>query len=147
MEKKMKIIKTLSAAALFCLICPSVQAASPSSEQGVQAGFKTIDAQTLHQWIQSQTPMILVDARGNKYFDGVLIETAQRLPSDASDDLITQLLPNKDQQIVVYCAGEGCPASEILANRLAVAGYTQVYDYHGGIKEWTSLNKPTTTVK
>lgn len=143
----MKIINALSAAALLCLSCPEAQATSAQTEQDVQVAFKAIDAQTLHQLIQSQTPMILVDARGDKYFDGVLIETAQRLPSDASDDLITQLLPNKDQQIVVYCAGEGCPASENLANRLAAAGYTQVYDYHGGIKEWMSLNNPTTTVK
>lgn len=142
----MKIIKTLSAAALFCLVCPSIQASSSSTEQGVQAAFKTIDAQTLHQLIQSQTPMVLVDARGDKYFDGVLIETAQRLPSDATDEIIAQALPNKDQQIVVYCAGEGCPASEILANRLVGAGYTQVYDYHGGMREWMSLNKPTTRV-
>lgn len=143
----MKIIKTLSTVALFCLVYPAIQTSASSTEQGVQVAYKSIDAQTLHQFIQSKTPMILVDARGDKYFDGILIETARRLPSDAPDDLITQLLPNKDQQIVVYCAGEGCPASEILANRLVEAGYTQVYDYHGGIKEWMSLNKPTTTVK
>lgn len=151
----MKIIQTLSAVALLCVACPELQAKSAPTEQGAQVGteqgtqvdIKKINAKALHKLITSKKQMILLDARGDKYFDGVLIETAQRLSSDAPDEKIAEMLPKKDEKIIVYCGGGECPASHDLAKRLVAAGYTQVYDYPGGIKDWTKRKLPTTMVK
>lgn len=132
------------AVAIAATFSPSLKGAVPSSaqEQISENQWGEIDAQALEELLQSNIPMILVDARSDKWFDGNLIQGAIRLPADAPDETIAQILPNKGQLVVVYCAGEGCPASKHLAKRLIELGYNNVVDYHHGIKEWMALNKP-----
>jgi rhodanese-related sulfurtransferase len=42
----------------------------------------------------------------------------------------------RDAEIVVYCAGPGCPQSVLAAEKLATVGYTNVRVYEGGLQEW-----------
>lgn len=114
-----------------------------SASQDSQASAKIINIEELKSLVDSKTPMALIDARGDKWFDGNLIIGAQRLPSDVSLEAIESTLPDKNELIVVYCGGEQCPASKILAKRLVELGYKNVNDYHGGIKEWTANSYPT----
>lgn len=53
------------------------------------------------------------------------------------DSLVKQL-PNKNQDIVVYCS-LGI-RSEVIANKLKKAGYTNVKNLYGGIFEWKNKN-------
>ncbi|OJW51588.1 MAG: hypothetical protein BGO67_05020 [Alphaproteobacteria bacterium 41-28] len=97
----------------------------------------------LEALLDSKAPHALVDARTDKYFDGALIIGAERLPYDSDQTMIEKVLPNKKKLIIVYCGGGECPASKNLAKRLIELGYTNVIDYHGGMQEWESHNKPT----
>ena len=111
-------------------------------EDTIKHPWGEIDTQGLEAMLNAKVPMTLVDARADKWFDGILILGAQRLPSDAHEDVIRKILPNKNQLVVVYCAGEGCDASKNLAKRLVGQGYENVIDYHGGTKEWLASHKP-----
>lgn len=102
----------------------------------------TIDMMGLEALMNSQTPMVLIDARIDKYFDGTLIPGAKRLHIESSQADVEKLLPEKNMLVVVYCAGVGCPASKMLANRLIKEGYKNVIDYHHGIREWKAHKKP-----
>ena len=42
----------------------------------------------------------------------------------------------KDAPIVVYCASDTCMNSHQAAERLAAQGYSNVYVYAGGKKDW-----------
>lgn len=48
----------------------------------------------------------------------------------------------KGRPIVTYCAGFHCDASKEAANRLAVAGYTQVAAFEGGLEDWANAGYP-----
>jgi len=139
----MKTIKALSAAAAICLSCPPAEA-GPAAQQEEHANqpWQTIDFKGLEELLASKTPMKLIDARSDEYFDGKLIPGARHLAAESSEAEIQKVLPDKDSLIVVYCAGVMCPASQTLAGRLVDMGYTNVMDYHGGIKEWMAHNKP-----
>ena len=56
-------------------------------------------------------------------------------------DQATELL-QLDDEIVVYCAGEPCPASRIAYHFLVSNGYSNVRRYAGGITDWQAAGYP-----
>lgn len=53
----------------------------------------------------------------------------------------TELLQS-DDEIVVYCAGEPCPASQIAYHFLVNNGYSNVRRYAGGVADWQTAGYP-----
>jgi len=120
---------------------------SSPQEETSRHQWREIDMQELETLLNSNTSFSLVDARSDKYFDGTLIRGAKRLPAESDQVTIESSLPNKNELIVVYCAGGKCPASKNLAKRLVGLGYTNVADYHGGMQDWIGNGKPTQNTK
>lgn len=59
------------------------------------------------------------------------------------DDFIDQVeahVQDKAQPIVVYCADTECDASPRAAVKLENAGFTNVFDFTGGMEEWEQAN-------
>lgn len=50
---------------------------------------------------------------------------------------------DKQQEIVVYCAHANCPQSRIAWHILHDAGFTNIFAYEGGIREWFQKKFPT----
>ncbi|MFT5284326.1 MAG: rhodanese-related sulfurtransferase [Planctomycetota bacterium] len=51
-------------------------------------------------------------------------------------DRIAALVSDQADTLVLYCLTKSCNASSKAAQRLDQAGYTQVFDFEGGVKEW-----------
>ena len=66
---------------------------------------------------------------------------AVNIPHDHVDELAASLLPDKDARVIVYCANEPCPNSGIAARRLAMLGYTRVFEYAGGKQAWVESGR------
>lgn len=111
-----------------------------NNETGIQSSQSTsyghIDALGLKALLDSKISLDLLDARSDKYFHGEVIPSAKRLPSNSSLEEIKKTIGNKNQLIIVYCAGEGCEASKKLATILIQEGYKNIIDFHGGDREW-----------
>ena len=63
---------------------------------------------------------------------------AKRIPGSlnvTSPELATKILEPEDE-IVVYCSDEGCPASKYAFFLLERAGFKNVRRYAGGIADW-----------
>ncbi|MGH8615893.1 MAG: rhodanese-like domain-containing protein, partial [Gammaproteobacteria bacterium] len=43
---------------------------------------------------------------------------------------------SKDKEIIVYCASTDCHASDSVAEKLTKRGFTRVYDYAAGLRDW-----------
>ncbi len=140
----MNILKSCAVALAVSTLPQGANAASPTpQEEATIHPWGVVDTQGLEALLGSKVPLRLVDARTDKWFDGTLIQGAERLPADASNEVIKKTLPNKQHLVVVYCFGESCPASKNLATRLVELGYSHVIDYHLGIQAWTAQQKPT----
>jgi rhodanese-related sulfurtransferase len=87
--------------------------------------------------------LTLVEALGPVYYEDAHLPGAINIPHVEVDALAPSLLPDKDAQIVVYCADGPCPNSDIAARRLEQLGYTNVRDYHEGKAEWIAAGLPT----
>jgi rhodanese-related sulfurtransferase len=67
---------------------------------------------------------------------------AIHLPPDRVRELAPEVLPDKNEDIVVYCASPTCQASEKAARELIALGYTHVRDYQSGKQDWMDAGLP-----
>jgi rhodanese-related sulfurtransferase len=70
------------------------------------------------------------------------IPGALNIPPGRIKDLASQLLPNKDAEIVTYCANTHWHASEYAARELATMGYTNLTHYPEGKQGWMEAGLP-----
>ena len=83
--------------------------------------------------MQANPDAIILDVRTQQEFDEERIPGAVLLPYDIVGDYATEILPNKDAIILVYCRSGR--RSLIAAKELVAMGYTNVYEF-GGILSW-----------
>lgn len=142
MKKIMQILM-----ATICLIaCSPIYAAasevtaSTQSEEAVKtATYGHIDTRGLKALVDANTPLILLDARGNKWNDGTKIPGARMASYEFSAEELAQIIPNPNNLIVVYCFSSRCPLSRYLTEKLVSLGYRNVLEYPGGLEEWRDV--------
>jgi rhodanese-related sulfurtransferase len=103
----------------------------------------TITLTELRAKLAAGEELTLVEALGPAYYDEAHLPGAINIPHEQVDELAPSLLPDKQAQIVVYCASGPCRNSGIAARRLERLGYTNVRDYHEGKAEWIAAGLPT----
>lgn len=84
--------------------------------------------------------LLIVNVLGKRYYDDARIKGSVSAPLRILADVAAKW--EKDQEIVVYCACKECDASEKAFKLLQQLGFTNVWAYEGGIREWWKLNYP-----
>lgn len=97
---------------------------------------KTVSREQLQQKLASQAPPAVIEALPERYYRQKHLPGALHMPHDQVEQLAGSLLPDKQAQVVVYCASAQCQNSHIAAHRLTALGYTNVSVYAGGKKDW-----------
>lgn len=100
--------------------------------QKTSAGNK-IDYAGLQQLLQGSAPVVLLDVRTAQEFAGGHLPGAVLLPHDEVEQKAADLLPDKEQTIVVYCRSGR--RSSMAAAVLTKLGYSNVYDF-GAVDNW-----------
>ena len=90
----------------------------------------------LNERLTANRALVLVEALPEKYYREGHLPGARHLPHDQVAQLAGKVLPERDAEIVVYCASSTCQNSHIAARHLAQLGYTRVAVFPGGKKEW-----------
>ena len=100
--------------------------------------FKKITREELKKWIDEKKDFILIDVLGQGYYEGRHLPTAKNAPENENDFLekAETLVSDKNKPVVVYCASFTCQLSPRAASKLSDAGYTNVYDFKGGLADW-----------
>jgi len=101
--------------------------------------MQLIDRKTLQQKLKHVT---LVEALPEKYFRDGHLPGAKHLPHDQVKELAPSVLPDKNAEIVVYCASATCQNSHIAAKLLTQLGYADVAVYAGGKQDWQEAGLP-----
>jgi rhodanese-related sulfurtransferase len=103
---------------------------------------KAIDRRALKDKIDRRESFVLLETLSPEHFQHVHLPGARNAPPDRVKELASVLIPNKDTEVVTYCAGPRCTASADAARALASLGYTNVRHYAGGKQEWTAAGLP-----
>ncbi len=100
--------------------------------------FKIIKREELKKWMDEKKEFVLIDVLSQGSYEGRHLPNAKHAAASETDFLekAGNLVPNKETVVVVYCASFTCQLSPRAANMLVEAGYTNVYDFKGGLADW-----------
>lgn len=92
-------------------------------------------AETLFEELQTNQRPVVINALKQEAYMAKRIPGSVNVPTEHAD-WVNQIVPDKEQDIVVYCASADCDASAQLAEALREQGYTHVRDFEEGIEGW-----------
>jgi rhodanese-related sulfurtransferase len=95
-----------------------------------------IDRDDLKQKLDHPKKLILVEALPSENYRRAHLPGAINLPPNQVRSLATELMPRKDFEVIVYCAGPRSHISEKVAQALSEMGYSNVRRYVGGKEDW-----------
>ncbi len=101
--------------------------------------MKTINRSQLQKKRGGIDELTLINTLPADKFDETRIEGSINIPQEKPDfveRVKATVNDNFDSEIVVYCASADCNSSTQAAEKLDEAGFTQVFDYEGGAKDW-----------
>jgi rhodanese-related sulfurtransferase len=103
---------------------------------------KIIDISTLLTRLQRNDPLIIVEVMPPAHFEVVHIAGSINIPPGKVADLAPRVLPDKNRTIVTYCITSSCRSSHQAAEQLERMGYTDVWVYGEGKREWLRAGLP-----
>ena len=92
-----------------------------------------ITAEEARKLMDSEKDRIILDVRSREEYDQGHIPGAILIPDTEIEAKAADLLPDKDQLILVYCRSGR--RSKLAAQSLADLGYTNIREF-GGILDW-----------
>ena len=95
--------------------------------------YMNITAQEAKQIMDSEEGHIILDTRTQAEYDEGHIPGAIVISHDEIEEKAEQLLPDKDQLLLVYCRSGR--RSKLAAEALVKLGYTNIKEF-GGIIDW-----------
>ncbi len=105
---------------------------------------ETIDLARFHDLLENGS--IVLDARPELFYRVGHVPGARSLSRAAFESdyarLRAFLEPHRAQTLVIYCAGDECEDSRMVASALQKLGYPQVLIFAGGWDEWRQAGLP-----
>jgi molybdopterin/thiamine biosynthesis adenylyltransferase/rhodanese-related sulfurtransferase len=106
----------------------------------VRQSVRLISLDDLKKRLESDKPPTLVDVREKDEYRAGFIPGAIHIARAYLEQQAEQKLPNRDAEIVLYCAGG--TRSAFAAKTLAEFGYTHVFSANPGFVRWKDLRYP-----
>ena len=115
------------------LVVMMLTACGQNTENGQGAVYVNITAEEAKEIMDSEKGYIILDVREQDEYDAGHIPGAILIPYTQIEEKANEVLPDKDQLILVYCRSGR--RSKIAAEALAALGYTNIKEF-GGIIDW-----------
>lgn len=102
---------------------------------------KTISANELKKKIDQGTLLKIVDTLDPNSFNKSHIPGSINIPVEQIESKANTKL-SKNDEIVVYCGSKECTKSTQAYEKLEKLGFTKVWEFEGGLKEWQTMKYP-----
>lgn len=122
---------SVSAPAESAIADGSVSSSTETTDQSNMV--RTITAEEAKEMMETLDEYIIVDVREQYEYDAGHIEGAVLVPVGSIEELASELLPDKDMTLLLYCRSGNRSAQA--AAKLLEMGYSNIYDF-GGIRDW-----------
>ncbi|MEW6144501.1 MAG: rhodanese-like domain-containing protein [Thermodesulfobacteriota bacterium] len=104
--------------------------------------MRHITREELRDALDNGARVTLVEALPEKYWRDGHLPGAIQIDHTEVAEKAGDLLPDKGARVVVYCASTECQNSTKAARTLEALGYTDVYEYVEGKKDWAEAGLP-----
>ena len=118
---------------LIILAMMLMTACGQNNENKQEAVYMNITAEQAKEIMDSRQGYIILDTRTQEEYDESHIPGAILIPYDEVLEKAEDVLPDKQQLILVYCRSGR--RSKLAANDLVKLGYTNIKEF-GGIMDW-----------
>ena len=118
---------------LLLLAVMMLTACGQDKENDQGAAYLNITAEEAKQIMDTEEGYIILDVRTQEEYDEGHIPGAIVISHEEIKEKAEEVLPDKDQLILVYCRSGR--RSKIAAEALAALGYTNIKEF-GGIIDW-----------
>ena len=108
-------------------------ACGQEQENNKEAVYMNITAQEAKEIMDQEQGYVILDVREQDEYDALHIPGAILIPYTQIEEKAKEILPDKDQLILVYCRSGR--RSKIAAEALVDLGYTNIKEF-GGIIDW-----------
>ena len=96
----------------------------------------------LLQKMERGDEFVLIDALSPISYAHSHLPGAINITPEWVDDRARHRIPDRDTEIVVYCASATCDSSVLVAQRLLELGYRNVGHYSDGKRDWIEAGLP-----
>jgi rhodanese-related sulfurtransferase len=103
---------------------------------------ETIERKEIRWRIDRAEPFVLLETLPEEDYRNGHLPGAICVPPDRVMDLVPELYPDREAEIVVYGADHESLAAPQAARELGALGYTTVRVYRGGKKDWVEHGQP-----
>lgn len=112
----------------------------PSAQEGDPPFISLDEAAAKFQ----SSEVLFIDARDQEDYEYGHIRGAINLPYEEMDLFWDEVSPkiSRDRPLVLYCSGEECETSLMLAREMVLLGWTDIYVFFGGWREWEKAKLP-----
>jgi rhodanese-related sulfurtransferase len=105
--------------------------------------MREVTADELLAKLENGDAFVLVDALAPMVYAHSHLPGAINIPPSGLDRwMIAKRIPDRNAEIIVYCANPDCHDSVETAQELEALGYTNVCHYAGGKDEWRERGLP-----
>ena len=111
----------------------------------IKKQISEITPQKLTEWIDQKKNIKLIDVREKEEHERGVIPNALLIPRGLLELKIEDQLPDKNQEVVVYCAGGN--RSALATKTMNDLGYKKVHSLIGGYTQWASSGYSTSQKK
>ena len=111
--------------------------------------INTITLEELRKLLQSDEDFVLMNPLNKENFEEGYIPKSIHISvhSKYFEEKVRNIIPNKNRKIIVYCKHAKCETSDKAYKKLLEMGYSNVYKYKGGLKEWKESGYPLVSIK
>jgi rhodanese-related sulfurtransferase len=124
------------------LLALPVLAEKPLAPEQI-AGTIRISAEQAVDLILSTPNLVVIDSRVmDEYAKGHIEGAISLLDTQMSEDILAEYVPDKATPLLFYCNGERCMRSGNACIKALAWGYSKVYWFRGGWKQWQAKELP-----
>ena len=100
--------------------------------------MKTISADQVREMRKADPRTVVIDTLSRESYEKHHIPGALHVPGNQPSfaNSVGEVVQTRHDPVIVYCADEQCNLSPTAAKALESAGYTNVFDFEGGLDEW-----------
>lgn len=110
--------------------------------QAAESAFGLVNTSELKTLLDSNSSLIVVDARNPEEYQEVHIKGAINIPEKQFAEQVDLLPTDKSAPIIFYCNGVKCGKSKKAAKKAMELGYNNVFVYGEGMPVWEETGMP-----
>ncbi|MCG7901141.1 rhodanese-like domain-containing protein [Candidatus Thiodiazotropha endoloripes] len=126
-----------------------ISVVSPSDKPYVPEslpGATIVSAEETIELILTNSDLVVIDARKrSEYVKGHIEGAHSILNTTLTPSLLKAISPDKSTSLLFYCNGIRCQRSSDAISKAIDWGYTTIYWFRGGWKEWQEKRLPAVT--